>query len=157
MKKNNILLCLIFSVLLYSCYGINEKNSYFFTLSTCCAKDAWIQILNEHKVENVENKDVINILKEFRNQPFPTDVIYFKDYPEEYIGISENYQFVRYVYNKKLSNEVLDGFSEKLKNSEKIRIGLRINALLMSRLSEEGRKESIILIRKECDNYLKDN
>lgn len=140
------------SILFSSCYGVNEKNSSIFKLSICCSSKAWIKIYEEYKIVN--GKDLV-ILNKFKTQPFPNHVLYFKEFPEEYIAISENHEFIRYVYNKKISNEIIDGFSPELKDSERIRIGLRVSSLLMSNLSEEGRRESIILISNECHNYLK--
>lgn len=155
MKK---IICLALLVLLASCYGINEKNSQIFTLSSCCNSDStWATIYNEHKIENGDKTEVKEIIEDFKRQPFSTDLIYFKSNPEEYVGISEGGTFVRYVYNKNISNQVLNGLSPQLKDSEKIRIGLRVNALLFNYLDEDGRKEAIIDIEKACSEFLKKN
>lgn len=144
-------------VLLVSCYGVNEKNSQIFTLSSCCNSDStWATIYNDYKIENDNKEEVQEVIKDFKSQPFSTDIIYFKSDPEEYIGISKEGRFIRYMYNKNISNQVLDGLSPQLKDSEKIRIGLRVNAILFNYLNEEGRKEAIINIKNQCSEFLND-
>lgn len=148
-------ICIILCVLLVSCYGVNKKTSEIFNLSFCCNNNTtWPLIFEEHKVVNVKDSNVQEILKDFKNQIHSSDIIYFKEYPEEYIGISENRMFIRYVYNKNISNQVLDGLSPQLSDSEKIRIGLRVITLQMNNLNEEGKKASIKIINEECERYL---
>ena len=148
-------LYLLIFIAVFSCYGVNEETTEICGLSICCNEaDTWEKIFKEYSIENTDSDSVKDILLEFRNQPFKTDIIHFKEYPEEYIGISENKMQVRYVYNKKIADQVLDGLSPQLSDSEKIRISIRINLLHINYLNDEGRRESIILMRKECNDFL---
>ena len=155
-KKIKTHIVLLFSILLVSCYGVNKETSEIFDLSVCCndKKETWPLIFKEYATQKSNDQDVNEILKKFKNQIHETDVIYFKEYPQEYIGISENRMFVRYVYNRKISNEVLNGLSLKLSESEKLRIGLRVIGLQMNSLGEEGRKEAAIIIKTECQKII---
>ncbi len=154
-KKYSIILISAF-LLLSSCYGINEKNSYIFTLSNCCNSDImWKEIFLKYKPEGTHTVEVQGILSDFKSQPFKTNIIYFKDEPEEYVGISENGRFIRYIYNKKISKQVLNGLTPKLDDSEKIRIGLRINSILFNYLNEDGRRESVIILKESFSEFLK--
>lgn len=143
-------------LLLSSCYGVNEKNSYIFTLSNCCnSENIWKDVISNYSPNDTNNVHVQDIMKDFKSQPFRTMVIYFNDEPKEYIAISENGRFVRYVYNEKIKKQVLNGLSPLLSESEKIRIGLRVHSLLFNQLNEEGRKESVIILKKSFEEFLK--
>jgi hypothetical protein len=156
MHKKYLIILISAVLLLSSCYGINEKNSYILTLSNCCNSDiVWKKIFSKYKPEGINTVEVQGILNDFKSQPFKTNIIYFKDEPEEYVGISENGRFIRYVYNKKISTQVLDGLSTKLSDSEKIRIGLRINSILFNYLNEDGRMESVFILKESFDEFLK--
>ena len=155
--KNIIFISTVIILLLSSCYGVNEKNSYIFTLSNCCNSDEiWKDIISKYSPNELHDSNSQDIVKDFKSQPFRTFVIYFDDEPKEYIAISENNRFVRYVYNTKISTKVLNGLSPLLSKSEKIRIGLRVNSLLFNELSEEGRKESVILLKNSFEGFLKE-
>ena len=144
--------------LISSCYGINEETSEICGLSVCCNEDnTWKVIFDEHKIENIQTKPVAEIISEFKNQSFESDILYFKDYPEEYIGISKDKMSVRYVYNHKIANQVLNGLSPQLSDYEKIRISMRVNSVHMKYLNDRGRRESIVLMRKEFNDYLEKN
>lgn len=154
-KRIKKIIALLLFILLASCYGVNKKTSEIFDVSVCCNnKETWPIIFKEYSVQKSEDQNVNEILKKFKNQIHETDVIYFNEYPQEYIGISENHMFVRYVYNRKISDEVLNGLSTELSESEKLRIGLRIIGLQMNNLGEEGRKEAAIIIKTECQKII---
>ncbi len=90
--------CLFGLLSLISCYEVNEKTSEIFELSSCCNADStWIKMYNSHKIQNLESKEVQEIIHEFKNMPFSTNILYFKDYPEEYIGISKGGTSIRYI------------------------------------------------------------
>jgi hypothetical protein len=114
----------------------------------------WTEIYEDYKVKDTLNPDIIAILEEFKSMPFSSKVIYFKEGPEEYIGIGRGNSAVRYVYNENIDGQVLNGLSTELPESEKIRIGLRLHNLIYPYLNEEGRKESVILIRSQCEKFL---
>jgi len=70
------------------------------------------------------------MIEEFKSQPFENELIYFSHSPEEVIAISSDHYSIRYVYNPKISDQVLDGFSKSLNESEKDRILKRIESVL---------------------------
>lgn len=143
MKFINLLVIIL---LLQSCrYGINEKTSWICDLNTTCLNDdAWTKILQKYSTDSIKNPKLLEKLKDFKNQPFQTDVLYFKDEPIELIGFE--YYGIRYAYNPKISNQILDGLSPQLNDIEKKRILKRIQTLLMQYQCEEGKVESLKVI-----------
>jgi hypothetical protein len=137
------------AVLLQSCYGINEKTSEISTLNTnCLSSNAWDEIKREYSADGITNPKLNEGLKEFENLPFTTEVFYFKNNPEELIAVSTDHYAIRYVYNPKISNQILDGLSLQLKDKEKKRIKKRIQTLLIQYQCEEGRIESLKAIEE---------
>ncbi len=138
-----IYLCFV-AILLQSCYGINEKTSGISTLNTnCLSSNAWDEIKKEYSTDDITNPKLIERLKRFENQPFTNEVLYFKNNPEELIAVSTDHYGIRYVYNPKISNQILNGLSPQLKDKEKKRIHKRIQTLLMKYQCEEGKAESL--------------
>lgn len=124
--------CISIVVLLFfSCnFMVNEKTSWISTLNTECLDDsAWIIIKRDYSTDSVTDKNLLWQIDQIKKMPFPSDVLYFKEGPEELIGVQ--YYGVRYVYNKNISFQVLDGLSPELSESEKQRIQDRIQTLLM--------------------------
>ncbi|ALM48415.1 hypothetical protein AMR72_05585 [Flavobacterium psychrophilum] len=158
MKKHQFLIiAVLFSFAAISCDGffINKKTSEIIHLSSCCNSDStWTKIYNTHRIENSENAEIREIIAEFKRQPFSNTVLYFKDYPEEYIGIGDGGSSIRYVYNKKISSQVLNGLSPELSESEKLRIALRVNSILFNYVGEESRKESAIILKYQCEDLI---
>lgn len=139
-------------------FGINEKNSYIAVISSCCnSKVTWSEIYSKYKIRDTSDVKSREIILKFKKQPFPSKIIYFENNPEEYIGIGNEGSVIRYLYNENLSSEVLDGFSSELSESEKIRITLRLNSILFNSIDEYGRREAIILLKKQCEDYLENN
>ncbi len=138
----------IIVLMLSSCYyGINEKTSKISSLSTTCIADtAWQDIQKHHAVDSTLNANFIAVLKEFEDQPFSTEIWYFDKDPQELIGISDNHYLIRYVYNPKISRQVLNGLSPQLSDAEKKRIRKRVLSLLMNYQCEEGKAESMKII-----------
>jgi hypothetical protein len=143
MKFINLLVIIL---LFQSCrYGINEKTSWICDLNTTCLNDnAWAKILQKYSTDSIKDTMLLEKLKDFKNQPFQTDVLYFKDEPIELIGFE--YYGIRYVYNPKISNQILNGLSPQLNDIEKERIHKRIQTLLMEYQCEEGKAESLKIL-----------
>jgi hypothetical protein len=141
--------CLTILLLLQSCYGVNEKTSEIFNLNTnCLSKAAWTDISSEYSINKVADSVWLEKSKEFENQPFTTEVLYFSEKPQELIGIATDHYSVRYVYNPQISDEILDGLSSELNEKEMKRIGTRIQTLLMQYQCEKGKLESLKLIEE---------
>lgn len=135
--------------LLQSCYGVNEKTSHISDLNTnCLSEEAWSDINNAYSINKVIDSVWLEKLKDFENQPFPTEVLYFSEKPQESVGIATDHYSVRYVYNPQISDEILDGLSRELHEKEVKRIGARIQTLLMQYQCEKGKQESLELIKK---------
>lgn len=150
-----IIVCAFLCIILNSCYGVNEKNSYISSISTSYKSGViWTDLFNQYQPKDTTSKDVSRIIEEFKSQPFTTKIIYFEEEPSEYIGISENGRFIRYVYNKKIEDQVLDGLSSNLSDSEKMRIILRINAFIFNHLNKEGQYETMQNLKRDCDFFL---
>lgn len=115
---------------LFSCYGINEKTSEISNINYVCPKDTWTKIISFYSVDSIKDEAFKLKATDFKNKPFPTDVIYFNETPKELIGISDDRYAVRYVYNPNLDDEILDGLSSKLNQNEKERIAKRIQNVL---------------------------
>jgi hypothetical protein len=147
MKPYYLILVLIF---FQSCYGVNEETSEIcFLNTTCLTPEAWNQIKIEYSVEGIIDSALIEKLSQFKHEPFEVEVYYFKDYPEEFIGISIDHNAIRYVYNKNIDDSILDGFSSSLNNSEKMRIRKRFQSILIKYQCEKGKIESKNLINEE--------
>ncbi|MCD0468066.1 hypothetical protein [Flavobacterium sp. ENC] len=133
---------LIIIVLFQSCrYGINEKTSWICDLNTTCLEDnSWTLIMKEYSIDSIKDVKLLEKLQDFKSQPFQTNVLYFKDEPTELIGFE--YYGIRYVYNSKISNQILNGLSPQLSDKEKKRIHKRIQTLLMKYQCKEGKAES---------------
>lgn len=122
-----LFLILIFS----SCfYGVNERTSGITDLNYSCKQTDWDKMKIDHSVESSLDSTFIRKINHFKTKPFESELFYFKEKPQEIIAISSDHYQIRYVYNPKLSNKILDGFSEKLNNKEVDRISNRIHAML---------------------------
>lgn len=145
-----ILLLLVSSLLLQSCYGVNEKTSEIYNLNTdCLSKEAWIEMNWRYSTTRITDSEWMEKLEDFKEYPFPVEILYFDDGPRELIGVGVDHYSVRYVYNPNISNHVLDGLSSDLSDAEKKRIGNRIQTLLMQYQCEEGKMESLRMIEEE--------
>lgn len=137
-------------ILLHSCYEVNEKTSEISTLNTTClAANAWDEIRKEHSTDLITNPKLIEELNRFKSKPFTTEVLYFKSNPEELIAVSTDHYRIRYVYNQKISNQILNGLSPQLNNKEKKRIQKRIQVLLLVYQCDKGKAESLREIKDE--------
>lgn len=132
----------IIILLFQSCrYGINEKTSWICDLNTTCLEDnSWTLMMKEYSIDSIKDVKLLEKLQDFKSQPFQTNVLYFKDEPTELIGFE--YYGIRYVYNSKISNQILNGLSPQLSDKEKKRIHKRIQTLLMKYQCKEGKAES---------------
>lgn len=124
----------IFSILLFfiltACYGINERTSSIRNLNYNCKNCDWDKLFKEHSIEQNSDPKFKQIIDDFKSQPFENELIYFNNSPEEVIAISSDHYSIRYVYNPKISDQVLDGFSTLLDDVEKDRILKRIENVL---------------------------
>ena len=125
---------LLFFIGLNSCssWFVNEKTSEIGDLDTgFLNKDVWNEIIENYSTVDIKDSIFRKKLKDFKNRPFETEVLYFDEDPKELIGISDDHYSVRYVFNPKLSTQILDRLSSKLSESEKKRITNRIPVLLI--------------------------
>lgn len=144
-----LIYCFIIIFLLQSCYEVNKKTSEISTLNNIClAPNAWLEINKDYSTDYITNPKLIEVLDGFRNEPFTTEVLYFKNNPEELIAISTDHYGIRYVYNPKISDQILNGLSPQLNEMEKKRIHKRIQTLLMEYQCEKGQKESLKAIEE---------
>jgi len=133
--------------LLFSCYGVNEKTSSIAPLNTeCLSKVAWFKIKSRYSVKNIKDSKFIDALEDINNESFSTDVLYFKNKPEELIAIATDHYSVRYVFNLNIDDNILNGF--QLSEKEKKRIQKRIQFLLMEYQCEDGKKKSLLMLQK---------
>lgn len=140
-----VLLALIFS----SCYGVNKKTSEIGDLNTdCLDSNAWDNLILKHSVTNITDTLFIESLESLKNRTFKTDILFFEDYPKELIAVAEDHYSIRYVFNPKISSQVLDGLSSKLNESEKKRIRNRVQKLLMEYQCSKGKQESLYLMKE---------
>lgn len=145
--RNVFLLIYVLFLMLVGCqYGINEKTTHIGYLNTTClSKAAWLEIRNTHSTNSITDSTLLNKMKDFKDKPFQTYVLYFKDFPCELIGVE--YSSVRYIYNPLISDQVLDGLSAILNHKEKKRIVKRIQLLLVKYQCERGVNESFELMK----------
>ncbi|HEX8351167.1 MAG TPA: hypothetical protein VF598_14485 [Hymenobacter sp.] len=122
----------LIALLLQACYGVNERTSEICDINQVISltDSAWSVIFKNHNPDSIKNSDLIKKSEEFKEQPFSTDVLYFKSNPEELIGIDPNHYSIRYIYDDKISDQVLNGLSPQLQKKEKQRICKRIHTLL---------------------------
>jgi hypothetical protein len=108
-------------------YGVNEKTSEIGTINWVCDWDRFEQL---YSIERLMDSAFIRKLPEFAQMPFPTKVLYFEGAAHELIGISENHYQIRYVYNPRIADQVLDGLSPQLPEAEKQRIQRSMDSIL---------------------------
>lgn len=132
-------------------YFINEKTSEIYDLNNRCLEDgAWDKILATYGYEDSIINDNVNFkvaVNRIKDKPFDTDILYFNDENQELIAISSDRYSIRYVYNPEVSSEILDGFSKELTQSQKKRIVERVMNLVMNYQCNDGKKESLELIK----------
>jgi hypothetical protein len=118
MKTNRIISISILTLAsLSSClYGVNEKTSEIGTINWVCN---WTEFENKFSTARLDDSLFVSKLSEFKQMPFPTKVLYFDSDPKELIGISEEHYQIRYVYNPRIADQVLDGLSPQLPEVEK--------------------------------------
>jgi hypothetical protein len=144
MKSYGYILILL---ILASCYGENEKTSRISYLNTnCISSNAWDDIKEKYSTESMVDSVWLKAVHAFEEKPFPTTVLYFKENPEELIGVE--YSSVRYVYNPKIKDQVLDGLSSDLSDKEQKRIRNRVQNILMEYQCEAGKKEALELMKE---------
>ncbi len=128
-------------------YGINEKTTQIsYINNTCLQKDAWDSIKAKYSTKNIHDTIYLQALSDFKNVPFPVSVIYFDQEPKELVGVE--YSVIRYVFNPKISDQILDGLSPELNNKEKKRLRNRVQQLLIPYQCEEGKEEAMVLMAK---------
>lgn len=111
--------------LFISCYGINEKSSEIGSLNYNCGSSGWNQIFSKFSTSYFSSNVTEQIVEDFYNMPFKVDLIYLKE-PHEIIGVSEGRYTIRYLYNPSISDQILDGLSSQLTESEKERVQTRM-------------------------------
>ncbi len=111
--------------LFISCYGVNENSSEIGSINYNCSSSGWNQIFSKFSTSYFSDNVTKQIVEDFNNMPFKVDLIYLKE-PAEIIGISEDRYTIRYLYNPNISNQILDGLSSQLTESEKERIQTRM-------------------------------
>lgn len=128
-------------------YGVNDKTTQIsYINNTCLKKNAWDTIINIYSSKKITDSIFMKALSNFKNTSFPVSVIYFEQGPKELIGF--DYSSIRYVFNPLISNQILDGLSPKLNESEKKRIRNRVQKILLEYQCAEGKKEAEILMNK---------
>lgn len=137
--KMKYLLYFLLSLILISCYKANEITSEICSVNYTCNNQEWDSILKAYTTDSIKDLALINQLNSFQNKPFKTDILYFKSNPEELIGISKDRYSIRYVYNSQISNQILDGLSQKLSEIERLRIELRVKKMI----TDLGCKENV--------------
>ncbi|WMI68194.1 hypothetical protein [Mangrovimonas sp. YM274] len=108
-----------------SCYGINEKSSEIGSLNYDFGTYEWNQIFSDFSTSYFSSNVTKQVVEDFKKKPFKVDLIYLKE-PREIIGISEDHYSIRYIFNPIISDQILDGLSSQLTESEKQRIKNRI-------------------------------
>jgi hypothetical protein len=140
----------LISLILFSCDDpfVNKKTSEIGSIyAECLDKNAWDTLFSRYSINNIKDTIFAEALIEMNNQHFGCRILYLQDDPVELIGA--DYYSVRYVFNPKLSSEILNGFT--LWDSEKNRISNRVQKLLMEFQCKEGKEQSLkeIKSRKE--------
>jgi hypothetical protein len=128
MKMKNIVIAML--VCLTACYGINERTSEIGNLETKCFQQKdWENVKKIYSAKTTDSS-FLETINEIKSKTFNTEILFFDTNPKEIIAIATDHYSVRYVYNSDISNQVLDGLSSELNDSEKKRITDRIQKLL---------------------------
>jgi len=128
------------SILTACNYGVNKKTTQIAYINNrCLSKFAWDSIKSNYSINNIKDSIFLNALVDFKNVSFPVSLIYINEEPSEIIGV--DYSSIRYVFNPKISIQILDGLSPELEEEEKKRIRNRVQKLIMEYQCEEGQKE----------------
>lgn len=144
---NNIKIVAFFILIISGCNFVNKETSQISLLNTTCfSEKQWIDLKRKHSIDSIKDSILLTKIKDIQNQTFKTDILYFKDYPEELVGVE--YSCIRYVYNPLISNQILDGFSHNLSFNEKKRILKRVQSLIIEYQCEKGKIESIRFIKE---------
>ena len=143
--KNRIFFMSFMILILMGCYGVNKKTSAISLLNTTCfSEEEWLDMKKMYNTDSIKDSILLEKIRDIKNEPFPSDILYFKDSPNELIGV--NYSCIRYVYNPLISDQILDGLSPQLTIKEKKRIVSRVQSLIMGYQCEKGKLESLEFI-----------
>lgn len=123
---------LVFGLLLNSCseWFVNQKTSAIAPITVSCDSLVWPNIIEKYSPDSTL-KGNQKIIKAFQEMPFRSEVLYFNDSIEEFVGISTDHYEIRYIYNSKITPHVLDGLSPELKENDVKRIKSRMDAIFM--------------------------
>lgn len=136
-------------VLLAGCYGINEEVPSIELLNTDCLKsNAWDEIVERYSPVAIVDSTFMVKADMLREMPFYTNVLYFSEDPQELVGMSPNFYFIKYVYNPQISSDIVDGLSPEMTEKERERIQNRIQRLLIPYQCEEGQMRSLGLMNR---------
>lgn len=142
MRYKGILFCL-WLVVGCSSNFVNERTSKISSIdNTCLDSDVWEFLSENYSLDSTTSSQFIHGAKLISKEPFSTEVYFFSDSPSELIAISKNHYLVRYVYNPKISSEVLNGFSQELNVKERKRIMRRLYSVLNKFQCDDGIKKS---------------
>lgn len=134
-------------ILTSSCNLENNKSTAIDMIHDDCIADSAMDILCErYSIKSIKDSIFNKKLKEMNKRAFKTRVLYFKNNPEEIIGIDR--YLIMYVYNPSLSSNVLCGLNDEVTEKERNRIFIRIQKLLLEFQCEKGKNESIKMIEK---------
>ncbi len=146
MYSMRLLFCFLSISAIFSCSQlfINEQTSEITSIeSTCVVFDG---LIKDYSPDSIKNIDFLQNVTELKKWYLPPRfILYFKEDPEELIGI--DYYEVRCVYNKGISNNVLGGLDSQLTDLEKVRIFTRVQTTLMKYQCEKGKLNSLEAIK----------
>jgi hypothetical protein len=122
-----------------------ETSAVGSVYAECLDQNAWDTLFNRYSVNDINDTLFSEALIEMNNLYGGGIILYLQSDPVELIAISTGIYSVRYIYNPKLSSEILNGFT--LIDSEKKRILNRVQRLLMEFQCEEGKEQSLKKIK----------
>lgn len=130
-------------MILVSCSDsfVNARTSFFgFYRNVCISKDALNKIEAQYSLTKISDSIFRNASIQMKKQRIEVRVMYFSDEPQEIIGFNDG--AVRYAFNPKISNDIVDGLSNELTEKEKCRILNRFQSVVMQYQCEEGKIEA---------------
>jgi hypothetical protein len=129
--KKLFVICVFAASTTMSCIQLTNKHtSRIYNLNTECLSDsAWKELDSLHSVTGIKDSVMVSKLAEFHKMPFSSTIYYFDGPAPELIAVAAH-ECVRYVYNPRISDGVLDGLSLELSDIEKERVGDKIQSIL---------------------------
>lgn len=124
---------------------VNSRTSQIADIESTCLSTK--DLLRDYSIDSIKDPELLRKIKEFKDEPVPPEhILYFKEEPEELIGI--RFYDIRGCFNRKKSDVIMNGLDDdKLSDLERVRIFIRVQTTFMKYQCDEGKLKSLEAIQ----------